>query len=295
MKFCTILFMHGILLVSKHADVATAGGEEKEKIVVHAKVNTNAIIPCNIEILTTEPDAVLTITWNKKSETSLFLASAQTDNGTLSVTYLTESLQTKYQIKQDYELEILDVKMQDTSDYTCQVIKFLDETRGAIDERFQNTTSLLVQDVPSVPGRPLMSNLQSRSVSVSWDKSLSENNSPITGYIVQVRRLSDEWSSARNITVGTPTTTINVIDLRPYRSYVLRIIAINSCGQSPPSGASDIFVTPSEGMLFNSISVPLVRPYTEYFVSVKAVNDAGAGPEAVTYVITAEGSKYNIN
>lgn len=88
---------------------------------------------------------MLTITWNKKSETSLFLASAQKDNGTLSVTYLTESLQTKYQVKQDYELEILNVVMQDSSDYTCQVIKFLDESRGAIDERFQNTTSLLVQ------------------------------------------------------------------------------------------------------------------------------------------------------
>lgn len=49
------------------------------------------------------------------------------------------------------------------------------------------TLYMYFTDVPSSPGMPTVTDIQSRTCRVSWQTSKKDNNSPIIGYLVQVK------------------------------------------------------------------------------------------------------------
>ncbi|XP_021367515.1 tyrosine-protein phosphatase 99A-like isoform X2 [Mizuhopecten yessoensis] len=216
---------------------------------VYGIVGSNVSIPCRVNASTFDPNNTL-VTW-KKDNVFLLSASQIPGEEEMKLSYLDESLAAgnKYEVLTTYDLVVSNLVLGDSDSYTCTAIVFTDETQTAQKTRETNVTSLLVQDVPTIPGRPVITDLESRSTTVSWGHSHKENNSPIFSYVIQMKVATMDWASAQEMSTAIsiedpPTCTF--INLLPYTMYRARVTAVNYVGRSKPSQESEIFWTKSE-------------------------------------------------
>ncbi|XP_061178739.1 tyrosine-protein phosphatase 99A-like isoform X2 [Saccostrea echinata] len=211
--------------------------------IAYGQVGQNASVPCFIDALAMFPDKMLSTTWKKNQ---MFIANAAMGvDGKLSLTYLDEELKKKFQIEEDYSLVVTELEMKDSSNFTCTVIKFQTDQRLVQDVIYTNVTYLLVQDVPSPPGRPNILEKSSRTAKISWAPSLAENNSPIMHYSVNV--MNNVGIKVKQVSVFTNENPSAVLTgLQPYTAYQITVSAVNKIGTSLESQPSDIFYTDSE-------------------------------------------------
>lgn len=211
--------------------------------IVFGQVGRNASVPCFIEALDMYPDKMFSLTWKKGS---LFIVNAAMgDNEELSLTYLDEELKKKFPVEQDYGLVVTELEMKDSSNFTCTVIKFQTDQRLVHDVIYTNVTFLLVQDVPSPPGRPAILEKSSRTATISWLPSVADNNSPILYYSVNV--MNNEGVKVKQMSVFTDENpSAKLTGLQPYTAYQITVSAENTIGTSLHSQPSDIFYTDSE-------------------------------------------------
>lgn len=211
--------------------------------IVFGQVGKNASVPCFIDALDRYPDKMFSTTWKRNQ---MFIAHAVMDpDGNLSLTYLDEGLRKKFRVKEDYSLMVKELEMKDSSNFTCTVIKFQTDQRLVHDVIYTNVTYLLVQDVPSPPGRPSILEKSSRMAKISWPPSMADNNSPIMYYSVSV--LNDNGVKVKQVSVFTNENPSAVLtDLQPYKAYQITVSAVNNIGTSLESQPSDIFYTDSE-------------------------------------------------
>ncbi|XP_023296623.2 titin homolog [Lucilia cuprina] len=108
---------------------------------------------------------------------------------------------------------------------------------------------------PSPPGRPLLiplSDLQPDVVNLRWERPRLDGGSPITGYVVEHRRMgSPHWVKATPIPVTR--CDVSISGLEPGWRYQFRVFAENIVGRSEPSELSDILTVTLQR---NAISVP---------------------------------------
>ncbi|XP_065361285.1 titin homolog [Calliphora vicina] len=108
---------------------------------------------------------------------------------------------------------------------------------------------------PSPPGRPLLipvSDLQPDVVNLRWERPRLDGGSPITGYVVEHRRMgSPHWVRATAIPVTR--CDVSISGLEPGWRYQFRVFAENIVGRSEPSELSDILTVTLQR---NAISVP---------------------------------------
>nr|XP_027217172.1 Down syndrome cell adhesion molecule-like protein Dscam2 [Penaeus vannamei] len=73
----------------------------------------------------------------------------------------------------------------------------------------------------------------SRAVRVSW----AAPDPPPTSYVVQFRRALEGWGEAREVSVSGESVSagVEVSPLLPATDYVVRLVAVNHLGRSPPS------------------------------------------------------------
>ncbi|XP_063439230.1 tyrosine-protein phosphatase 99A-like isoform X4 [Mytilus trossulus] len=219
------------------------GSKAEKDGQVFVTVKTDAILPCGIDV-PTDNQTYVTYTW---TERAVFLLTAKEEEGNITITYIVDSLKAKYILDANYSLIIKNVDLDDTKQYTCSVGIFRDPDTKDLIQKFENVTELYVQDVPSKPGMPQIGSLKSRTVSVWWSASTEENNSPISSYMIQVRTNTENWVLGNQVTTNIHQKNITTnMSLRPYTSYKLRIVAVNSIGESMPSEPSMFFITPSE-------------------------------------------------
>ncbi|RWS15514.1 twitchin-like protein, partial [Dinothrombium tinctorium] len=96
----------------------------------------------------------------------------------------------------------------------------------------------LPYDVPSAPGVPRSVDSTPDSITISWTKPRSDGGSPITGYIVEKRKIGEKgWTRATPHPVSD--LTFKVPGLQENNEYEFRVAAINAAGQGPFSEASD--------------------------------------------------------
>ncbi|XP_068242209.1 cell adhesion molecule Dscam2-like [Palaemon carinicauda] len=123
------------------------------------------------------------------------------------------------------KLEISSVIQSDAGIYTCTA----HNTYG----RNSNTITINVHEPPSAPRGLRVVTEGSRAVRVSW----SAPEPAPSSYVLQFRRTLDGWGEAREITVqaGSVSSGIEVSPLMPATEYVVRVVAVNHLGRSPPS------------------------------------------------------------
>ncbi|XP_066979346.1 cell adhesion molecule Dscam2-like isoform X3 [Macrobrachium rosenbergii] len=123
------------------------------------------------------------------------------------------------------KLEISSVIQSDAGIYTCTA----HNTYG----RNSNTITVNVHEPPSAPRGLRVVTEGSRAVRVSW----SAPEPAPSSYVLQFRRTLEGWGEAREITVQASSVTsgVEVSPLMPATEYVVRVVAVNHLGRSPPS------------------------------------------------------------
>lgn len=89
---------------------------------------------------------------------------------------------------------------------------------------------VIVTALPKPPGTPVVTETTATSVTITWD---SGNPDPVTYYIIQYRAKSPDskYETVDDIT----TTRYSIGGLYPNTEYEIRVSAINTIGQGPPS------------------------------------------------------------
>lgn len=91
---------------------------------------------------------------------------------------------------------------------------------------------------PGPPGIPHSVETNTDSITLSWTKPRSDGGSPITGYVLEKRKIGDDkWTRATNVTI--PGLTYRVTGLQENCEYEFRVAACNAAGQGSWSSNSD--------------------------------------------------------
>ncbi len=108
---------------------------------------------------------------------------------------------------------------------------------GKPSQTSQVYTAKAPYDVPSQPGNPDISNIQSTSMTVSWTAPSTDGGSPIIGYIIERCDTSTgRWFRVNKYTVKDLSYTVS--DLHEGNEYMYRVSAENAAGASKPSDES---------------------------------------------------------
>lgn len=100
---------------------------------------------------------------------------------------------------------------------------------------FSSSVQLFLADVPSAPRKLNVTDYNRDRFTLQWEKPKSDGGAPLSGYVVQVCKLSD----TDFVTVGrvdATITTFTVEDLKEGDKYYARVLAENPAGLSK-SGA----------------------------------------------------------
>ncbi|XP_058494223.1 receptor-type tyrosine-protein phosphatase S isoform X7 [Solea solea] len=117
-------------------------------------------------------------------------------------------------------LELSSVR--ESANYTCVAMSSL----GII----ESVAQITVKSLPKPPGTPVVTETTATSVTITWD---SGNPDPVTYYIIQYRAKSPDskYETVDDIT----TTRYSIGGLYPNTEYEIRVSAVNTIGQGPPS------------------------------------------------------------
>ncbi|XP_075341717.1 receptor-type tyrosine-protein phosphatase S isoform X6 [Odontesthes bonariensis] len=110
----------------------------------------------------------------------------------------------------------------ESANYTCVAMSSL----GII----ESVAQITVKSLPKPPGTPVVTETTATSVTITWD---SGNPDPVTHYIIQYRAKSPDskYETVDDIT----TTRYSIGGLYPNTEYEIRVSAVNTIGQGPPS------------------------------------------------------------
>ncbi|XP_043118930.1 receptor-type tyrosine-protein phosphatase S isoform X4 [Puntigrus tetrazona] len=112
--------------------------------------------------------------------------------------------------------------VRESANYTCVAMSSL----GIIEAVAQ----VIVKSLPRAPGTPIVTETTPTSVTITWD---SGNPDPVSYYIIQYRAKSPD---SKYETVDSITTTrYSIGGLYPNTEYEIRVSAVNTIGQGPPS------------------------------------------------------------
>uniref|UniRef100_I3KBX0 Neural cell adhesion molecule L1 n=1 Tax=Oreochromis niloticus TaxID=8128 RepID=I3KBX0_ORENI len=159
------------------------------------------------------------------------------------------SVDDKYTFLKNNTLKVTDVQLNDSTEYSCEVITKVDNVIAQ--------GSITVVAKPDPPSGLTLSNAEGVSVTLSWSPGLS-HNSPITEFIIQAREEyhTEErkwtWEELKKV----PGDFNHVeLTLHPFSTYRFRVIAINEVGRSRHSNPSDHHSTPPAAPSINPTGV----------------------------------------
>uniref|UniRef100_A0AAV2JVR3 protein-tyrosine-phosphatase n=1 Tax=Knipowitschia caucasica TaxID=637954 RepID=A0AAV2JVR3_KNICA len=112
--------------------------------------------------------------------------------------------------------------VRESANYTCVAMSSL----GIIEA----TAQVLVKSLPNAPGTLQVTETTATSVTITWD---SGNPDPVSHYIIQYKAKGpdNKYETVESIT----TTRYSIGGLYPNTEYEIRVSAVNSIGQGPPS------------------------------------------------------------
>ncbi|XP_012938236.1 tyrosine-protein phosphatase 99A [Aplysia californica] len=188
----------------------------------------------------------------------------------------------------DGSLTVLDLRMEDSGNYTCGlVVMVTNETSGDVSfPNMEKTYEVVVQDVPSSPNEPVLRDIQSSQVTVTWKASPNDNNSPVKAYILSVKECTSSLGATPVIVqeLRTPSSVLakTVQGLQPFTCYTVNVAAENAMGLSLPSRPSQEFYTEQEDYMADADS-------TFFINTTDAVNVTIKPPGVAPYNFVASG------
>ncbi|XP_069801887.1 neurofascin isoform X3 [Dendropsophus ebraccatus] len=151
--------------------------------------------------------------------------------------------------KEDDGLTIFGVAERDQGAYTCVAKTELDQDFAkaylTIQETSTSPTSRLTsvqRDKPDPPMDLELTDLAERSVRLTWTPG-DDNNSPITGFIVQFEENRHQPGTWHNLASVPGNVNSALLRLSPFVNYQFRVLALNDLGSSMPSPSSERYQT----------------------------------------------------
>lgn len=164
------------------------------------------------------------------------------------------------------DLTITNAVRTDSGLYTCYGLitlpgKMADNVRQKVGE-----STVVVATTPGQPTSVTVSNIDTRSLRLSWTSPSEDGGRDIGGYIIEVRVVSpfgnvemtgfnSTWQQWNQSDLPTPMTPYEVTGLYPYTSYQFRVMAENSIGQGQASEPSETHTTKEDGELTGDTNV----------------------------------------
>uniref|UniRef100_A0A3B3SG33 Neural cell adhesion molecule L1 n=1 Tax=Paramormyrops kingsleyae TaxID=1676925 RepID=A0A3B3SG33_9TELE len=141
-------------------------------------------------------------------------------------------------------LTIYNVTEGDEGTYTCIMNTTLDQDTASAKLTLMEATPTpaIIYDQPDPPTDLEMTELQARSVQLTWVPG-SDNNSPIQRFIIQYEDVLHQQGVWHNLTEVPGTKTTAHLELSPYVLYTFRVLAVNEVGFSQPSYPSARYQT----------------------------------------------------
>ena len=148
----------------------------------------------------------------------------------------------------------------------------------------QARATVTVLDRPAPPEAPLkLSGVTSSSCELAWGASPDDGGSPITHYLVEKMDLSrGSWVEAE-ITTEIKCTVRSLVHRK---EYLMRVMAVNSIGQSDPTPLDKSFIARNEGDVPEAPGRPEAYDWDRTFIDLtwnKPLNDGGCAIEG--YII----------
>ncbi|XP_063308258.1 neurofascin isoform X2 [Pelobates fuscus] len=190
-----------------------------------AKRGSTVRLDCRVR---SDPSLRLTVTW-MKDEAQLYIGSRMK--------------------KEEDALTIFGVAEKDQGAYTCVAKTELDQDFAkaylTILETSSSPTSRLTSALRDKPDPPMdleLTDEAERSIRLTWTPG-DDNNSPITGFIVQFEEDRHQPGTWHNLASVPGNVNSAVLNLAPYVSYKFRVLALNELGSSTPSPSSERYQT----------------------------------------------------
>ncbi|XP_063308295.1 neurofascin isoform X6 [Pelobates fuscus] len=175
-----------------------------------AKRGSTVRLDCRVR---SDPSLRLTVTW-MKDEAQLYIGSRMK--------------------KEEDALTIFGVAEKDQGAYTCVA-------KTELDQDFAKAY-LTILDKPDPPMDLELTDEAERSIRLTWTPG-DDNNSPITGFIVQFEEDRHQPGTWHNLASVPGNVNSAVLNLAPYVSYKFRVLALNELGSSTPSPSSERYQT----------------------------------------------------
>lgn len=163
-------------------------------------------------------------------------------------------------------LTITNAVRTDSGLFTCYGLitlpgKMADSVRQKVGE-----STVVVATMPGQPASVTVSNIDTRSLRLSWTSPSEDGGRDIVGYTIEVRVTSlfgnvemtgfnSNWQQWNQSDLPTPMTSYEVTGLYPYTSYQFRVMAENSVGRGQASDPSETHTTNEDGELTGDTSV----------------------------------------
>lgn len=159
----------------------------------------------------------------------------------------------------DVSLTIRQVEETDSGTYGCRV-----EVAGWFNDLKQQMT-LSVHAVRPNPLRIEPREVKERTVTIRWTPSF-DGGRPITTYVIDLKNKQASWDTALRTEMYNPELTqVTLVDLRPAKTYNLRMFAVNNVGMSEVSNVLTVITKeaapegPPLDMKLEAISSRIIR------------------------------------
>ncbi|PIO53184.1 fibronectin type III domain protein, partial [Teladorsagia circumcincta] len=114
----------------------------------------------------------------------------------------------------------------DSGEYTVKLSNELGEAT--------ETFLVKVKDVPGPPASICVNEINSDSISISWERPADDGGQPITGYLIE-KKEDGRRTFHKVAHVSASKTSYVVEDLEMLTGYILRVAAVNKYGAGEPS------------------------------------------------------------
>nr|XP_006823015.1 PREDICTED: titin-like [Saccoglossus kowalevskii] len=127
---------------------------------------------------------------------------------------------------------------------------------GAFSEPSDSKVAKPPYDVPGPPGKPVISDVTSTTMKLTWSEPEDNGGSPVTGYVIERKdKFSSTWSKVNRYPVKEMSYTVT--DLKEGSEYEFRVAAENKAGVGKPSESTGPQVAkPPYVFIATSVDVP---------------------------------------
>lgn len=158
------------------------------------------------------------------------------------------------------DLNITSAMTTDSGLYICYgLITLVGKMANSVRQKVGEST-VVVATTPGQPGDIAVSNIERRSLRLSWTPPSEDGGRDIMGYVVEAKVISpfgnmdlagfnSDWQQWNQSDLPTPMTSFEVTGLYPYTSYQFRVLAESSIGRGPASEPSETHTTNEDGEL----------------------------------------------